>query len=259
MVKCQFCGKEVYLPYRCKYCGGVFCYEHRLPEAHACSAYTGEEWDIPVKVKRRRPAVRVKIPRLNLAAYGYNNIIIAVCTILFVLSLIFPIDTFLALDPRLVIFMPWQLITSIFLHASFDHYLVNMLVLFFFGSELERRVGSKTYLNIFLISGLAGNLAYILFAVSTGQMIPALGASGAIFGVMGTLAIIAPEIRVLLFFFIPMSIRMAIILFALWDLVMLPLSMQTGVAHIAHLAGLVTGVYYGRRLKYRIREYFRWW
>ena len=88
MVKCQICGKELYLPYKCRYCGGIFCYEHRHPEAHACPAYTGEEWDIPVKVKKRKiPAVKIKTPKLGLAAYGYNNLVIAICTVLFLLSL----------------------------------------------------------------------------------------------------------------------------------------------------------------------------
>ena len=84
-------------------------------------------------------------------------------------------------------------------------------------------------------------------------MYPALGASAAIFGVMGTLAIIAPEIRVLLFFILPLRIRDAIILFALFDVVGAIL-MADNVAHVAHLAGLVVGLYYGRRLK-RLRYY----
>jgi membrane associated rhomboid family serine protease len=74
---------------------------------------------------------------------------------------------------------------------------------------------------------------------------------------MGALAIIAPEIRVLLFFFIPVDIRTAILLFAIYDLVMLPYSMQTGVAHVAHLAGLLVGLYYGKKLRI-VRRFHGW-
>lgn len=259
MNTCDICGKKEYLPFHCKYCGGTFCIEHRLPEEHKCSIKN--DWNVPVKVKKPKmkltmPVPKIKEPSLKrITAYGHNNLILATCTIFFFLSIIYrPIEGYLALHPILIFYMPWQILTSIFLHTSFEHYFVNMIVLLFFGSELERRVGSKLFLRIFLFSGLAGNIAYLAFAYSTGHLHPALGASGAIFGVMGTLAIIAPEIRVLLFFLIPMSIRMTILLFAAWDLFMLPYSMQTGVAHIAHLAGLFIGLYYGKKLRI-VRRY----
>ncbi len=106
---------------------------------------------------------------------------------------------------------------------------------------------------IFFLSGLAGNFAYLGYAYFTNPLIPALGASGAISGVLGTLAIIAPEIRVLLFFAIPMNIRTLIVLFAIGEIVFFMGSVgsgiQTGVAHSAHLAGLLVGLYYGKRLK----------
>lgn len=107
---------------------------------------------------------------------------------------------------------------------------------------------------IFFLAGLVGNFAYLGYAYLTNPLIPALGASGAIYGVLGTLAIIAPEIRVLLFFAIPMSIRSLIILFAIVDIVGFmgsvgPMGLHTGVAHSAHLAGLLVGLYYGKRLK----------
>jgi len=111
-----------------------------------------------------------------------------------------------------------------------------MIVLFFFGGELERRVGSGKYLEIFLISGIVGNLGYIAFCYATHSFYPALGASGAIYGVMAALAIIAPEIKVLLFFFIPLSIRVALLLFILYNLLSMPFSSATGIAYSAHLA-----------------------
>ncbi len=213
------------------------------------------DYYIPVKVRGRNP-------------YGWNNTIIAICIIVYVLKLFMgfvgiyipyyhtyvnPIDFFLALVPVDVIFMPWQIVTSVFDHANFWHLFVNMFVLFFFGSELERRVGGKRYLTVFFSSGIAGSLAYLFYAFLTNPYVPAMGASAAIFGVMGALAVIAPEIRVIIFPIpIPISIKVAILLFAIYDLLLLPFSYATGVAHVSHLAGLLMGIYLGKR--YRVRR-----
>ncbi len=213
---------------------------------------SSDDWDIPVKVKRKRSfrySSPYPPPRRGLAAYGYNNIIIGICTVVFFLELVFPqVVEYFALWPTRVAYMPWQFVTAIFLHGGFDHYLVNMIVLFFFGGELERRVGSGKYLEIFLVSGIAGNLGYLAFCYATHSFYPALGASGAIYGVMAALAIIAPEIKVLLFFFIPLSIRVALLLFILYNLLSMPFSSATGIAYSAHLAGILTGLYYGYRI-----------
>jgi membrane associated rhomboid family serine protease len=212
---------------------------------------------IPVRVKRRNP-------------YGWNNTIIATCILIYLLKALSGllgfyaivrtpfgvyrdniVDYLFALTPINVLFMPWQILTSIFVHADFWHLFINMFVLFFFGNELERRLGGKRYLTVFFASGIAGSLAYLLYAFLTNPFIPAMGASAAIFGVMGALAVIAPEIRVLIFPFpFPVSIKIAILLFAIYDLLLLPFSYSTGVAHIAHLAGLLVGLYLGK--KYRI-------
>ncbi len=266
MAKCDVCGKEEYLPYRCKYCGGTFCAEHRLPEKHNCPGIRRDEeyWNVPVKVKRSKPVeISVKPVKRSvrrLGVYGWNNVIIGICTVVFFIKLLFGsvVDYYLALTPSLVLRMPWQIITAIFDHAGFWHYFVNMFVLLFFGSELERRVGGGNYLKVFFLSGIAGNLAYIAYAYATGTPnVAALGASAAIFGVMGALAVIAPYMNVILFvpIPIPLNIRWAILLFALYDLILLPFSMQTGVAHIAHLAGLVVGIYMGKILRMRVRWY----
>ncbi len=256
-MKCDICGKEEVLPYKCNYCGGTFCSEHRLPEKHFCEGI----YDIPVKVKKdweigRERSVTIQKPKVSISQYGYNNIFLGIITLMFFVSLIFPqIMNFLALYPDKFYYMPWQLVTSIFLHGSFDHYLVNAIVLLFFGGELERRLGSKRYLEIFFLSGIAGNFFYILFSFATNNFAPAVGASGALYGIMGALALIAPEIRVLLFFVIPVDIKTAILLFAAYNILMLPFTAFTGVAYIAHLGGLLVGLYYGK--KYSIYRRFR--
>ncbi|MEM0214619.1 MAG: rhomboid family intramembrane serine protease [Archaeoglobaceae archaeon] len=196
--------------------------------------------------------------RQKLFPYGANNLVLFVCLILFFISIFLPykmVDLF-ALHPDQVLIKPWQLVTSIFLHIDFWHFFINCFVLLFFGAELERLLGERGYFKVFFASGLAGNFGYILYAYATHSLIPALGASGAIFGVMGTLAIIAPGIKIIIFPIpIPVNIRAAILLFALYDFGMLMLTtthiIGSGVAYIAHLTGLAIGIMIGERMRFR--------
>lgn len=191
--------------------------------------------------------------------YGANNAILFLCLIFFSISIFVPyrliVDWF-ALHPLEFFEKPWQLITSIFLHLEFWHFFINCFVLLFFGAELERLLGSKGYLRVFFASGLAGNAGYIAYAYATDSFIPALGASGAIFGIMGCLAMIAPSIKIIIFPIpIPISIGLALLVFALYDFSMLMLStthlIGGGVAYIAHLTGLAVGILIGERLRFR--------
>jgi len=177
--------------------------------------------------------------------------ILAICVFVSLLKLIAPdfVYGYLALNPVYVMQRPWTLITHMFVHANFDHLFWNMLVLFFFGTELEKRVGETRFFEIYMISGLAAALGQML--VSTGTL---LGASGAIYGVLGCLAIIAPEIRILLFFIIPLRIQHAVVLFAFMDFLM----MGTGdsIAHAAHLTGLLVGLAFGYMMRNQPQVYY---
>ncbi len=181
---------------------------------------------------------------------SYTGLILLICVVVFFLSLIargFVYD-YLALNPDELMQRPWTLITHMFVHANFDHLFWNMLFLFFFGTELERRVGDAKFLQIYLLSGIVAALAQLL--IFPGLLV---GASGALYGVMGCLAIIAPEIRVLVFFVIPLSIRAAVVLFALVDF--LTLGAADNIAHMAHIAGLLVGLAFGYAMK-RQPKYF---
>ena len=128
-----------------------------------------------------------------------------------------------------------------------------MLFLFFFGMELERRVGGRKFLQIYILSGIVAALAQT--AVTSGSMVGMVGASGALFGALGCLAIIAPEIRVLLFFVIPMSIRWAVVVFALIDFLFM--GSADNIAHMAHIAGLFVGLAFGQMMKDQPQFYYR--
>jgi membrane associated rhomboid family serine protease len=155
---------------------------------------------------------------------------------------------------------PWTLLTSIFMHAEgfTFHILVNAMVLFFFGTELERRVGTRRFLKIFFSAGILAGLGFVGFNYATASLFggavspaPAVGASGALYGVFACLAIIAPEITVLAFLIIPMKIRTALVAFVVLDLFLL--SQSTFVASSAHLSGAIVGLYYG----FKMRDEFR--
>lgn len=121
---------------------------------------------------------------------------------------------------------------------------------------MENRLGVSKYLKIFILSGLAGSLGYIAYSYIFNVYSPALGASAAIFGVFGCLALIAPEVRIIIFPIpIPIGIRTALMLFAIYEFWMMFLNtihvFETNVANVAHLAGLFVGLYYGKMFKKR--------
>ncbi len=180
--------------------------------------------------------------------------IIALCIFVSIIMAANPwaVRGYLALNPALVESRPWTLVTHIFVHADIGHLFWNMLALFFFGTELERRVGERNFLIIFLVSGIFGGIVEML--VATGYM---MGASGGVMGVMGALAMIAPEIKVIIFPLpIPLGITLAIALLAFLDLYyQISLRGADGIGHMAHLAGLFVGIFFGQSFGRRRRYY----
>ena len=149
----------------------------------------------------------------------------------------------------------WTVITSMFIHGSFFHLFVNMLSLFFLGSFLEKLVGSKRFLFIYIISGILASLFFVFFAFAFGQnlTIPAVGASGAIFGIGGVLAVLTPKVPVYLMFIpipMPLWFGIALMLVLIW-LVSAVAGLPIG--NTAHLGGLIAGLIYGffLRLKHK--------
>ena len=164
--------------------------------------------------------------------------LLGINVVVFIIQMIFPAFTeAFVLRQGDLFTAPWTLLTSMFMHGSFPHILFNMFVLMMFGPIIEQRIGMKRFLGIYLVSGIAAGVAASFFYTA------ALGASGAIMGILGVTIILIPDLQVLFFFFIPMSLRTAGIIIAAIDI--FGIFVPTGVANIAHLGGLATGLAYG--------------
>jgi len=140
----------------------------------------------------------------------------------------------------------WQPVTYIFLHGGLLHILLNMLGLFFFGPDTERAIGTKRFLWLYFICGILGGLGWLLL---TGRQtpFPCIGASGAIFGILGAFAALFPArpITLLLFFVIPVTMQARTLALALAIFSLLFMAGQAGnIAYAAHLAGGLTGYLY---------------
>lgn len=139
---------------------------------------------------------------------------------------------------------PWIILTSMFLHASTMHILFNMYALYIFGPLIQQRIGPKRFLLAYFAGGIIAGIAFTIFNPASS----ALGASGAIMTILGLVIMLMPHLRVLFFFVVPMSMRTAGIIFAAIDLIGFVSPFQTGIAHVAHLAGLTVGLFYGYQL-----------
>jgi rhomboid-like protein len=143
----------------------------------------------------------------------------------------------------------WTLITSVFSHNMIFHLFINMFILYGFGNIMENIMGSKKFIVFYLIAGLVGSLAHCLAsALLMGQSsLPALGASGAVAGVVVLFALMNPKQLVLLFGIIPMPAIGAaglFILFDLWGLISQTRGSEVPIGHGAHLGGALVGIIY---------------
>jgi len=130
----------------------------------------------------------------------------------------------------------WRFATSIFLHGSIVHLLYNLFALALFGIILEKFIGSKNFLLVFFLSGIFANVVAVNFYNSS------LGVSGAIYGILGGLVLIKPNMMVWAFGF-PMPMFVAGILWVAGSVLGIFIPSNTG--HIAHLSGIIIGFILG--------------
>lgn len=144
--------------------------------------------------------------------------------------------------PQLVIFAPWQLVTYSFLHGSLAHIFFNMFALWMFGSELERLWGGKRFAIVWFASVITGALAQILMYLVTGSFGPVVGASAGVFGLLLCFGLIFPNRQLMLIFPpIPMPAKVFVVVYGLLELMLGVTGLQPGVAHFAHLGGMLGG------------------
>lgn len=156
-------------------------------------------------------------------------------------------------------FAVWQLVTYLFIHASFTHILWNMLALWLFGAELERLWGTQRFLRFYFTCGIFAGLTVIAAAyIFSGVNIKTVGSSGAIYGILMAYAVMFPERPVLMGLLIPIKSKYFVIICG--GMVFLQSynatvgGQRSGVAVLAHLGGLVAGflLLRGRRLRGQI-------
>lgn len=264
--ECDNCGFRDPMPFVCKFCGGSFCYNHRLPESHNCPGLVklkervreSGKYYIPdhrLTLKKERPSpFRPVSKALSVMKASYSLTILAIALVAFFLDIItgyrYHLD--FALYPFDIFYRPLRfalnLVTHMFMHGGGFHLLFNMMFLYFFGPELERRIGGKKFLAVYFISGFAGGVGYLLWSLFTNQNYPVVGASGALFGIFGCLAILAPEIRIYLFFIpVPMKLTHALVFFTILDIIFIvggdPIALS------AHLGGAAAGLLMGSWMK----------
>lgn len=141
-----------------------------------------------------------------------------------------------------VAFFPWQVVTYGFLHGGLMHLGFNMFALYMFGGAIEQVVGPRRYLTYYLVCVIAAALTQLGFAALTGDIYPTVGASGGVFGLLLAYAVYFPRNRVMLLFPpIPIPARWFVVIYAGIELFLGVTGTQSGVAHFAHLGGLVGG------------------
>ncbi len=140
------------------------------------------------------------------------------------------------------LFMPWQIVSYAFLHAGLTHLMFNMFGLWMFGSDLERVWGGKRFVIFYFVAVLAAALAQLVVTAATGANYPTIGASGGLFGLLVGFAVLFPNRKVIpLIPPIPMPAPVFVTIYGLLELTLGVTGSQSGVAHFAHLGGLVGG------------------
>ncbi|MFH1711566.1 MAG: rhomboid family intramembrane serine protease [Nanoarchaeota archaeon] len=171
--------------------------------------------------------------------------IAGVCIIFFIFQLTFSGFTESLVLNQASYMQPWRFVSSIFLHGGLAHIVFNLFALILFGLILEKLIGSKKFLILYFVSGIIANLIAINFYSSS------LGASGAIYGVLGCLAVLRPKMVVWVYS-LPMPMFVAAIIWVLAGF--LGLFTPSNVGDIAHLSGIGVGFLYGLWLRERKKE-----
>ena len=150
-------------------------------------------------------------------------------------NLFFPL---FGLVPKLVWseLMLWQPITYMFLHGGVWHVLINMFVLWMFGSELERLWGKTRFIKFYFFTGIGAGTVTMIFSYSS--MIPIVGASGAVYGILLAYGLIYPNRKIYLYGIIPIKSIWFVIAVGLLAFIS-SINNNSNISHLTHLSGMV--------------------
>lgn len=188
----------------------------------------------------------------------FINILVYIATII---NKDFMFKSFALFYPTSPFFHWWQLLTHMFMHGNFWHLFFNMYSLFIFGSTVERTIGTKKFLILYFVAGFGAVALHFgvmniqtavlaaqvrnsvdgaLQAFASIKMVPTVGASGAIYGLLLSYALLHPQNRLTLIFPpITLSAKTWVIIFAVIELFTGVSGVSDGVAHFAHLGGML--------------------
>ena len=146
----------------------------------------------------------------------------------------------------------WVFISCIFLHADPEHLILNMIALFFFGKVVEMELGRKKFLLVFFSSSIVGNIAFLTFSFITGSIgSVVIGASAAIFGILGIAMLVKPFEFIFYPYLIPVPLILVAMLYTLYNLASFLLVaanlQESSISYISHIGGLATGMIFGFR------------
>ncbi|MDR2482332.1 MAG: rhomboid family intramembrane serine protease [Treponema sp.] len=182
--------------------------------------------------------------------YHYVNAafyLIGINILVFAGQQMFPrISLYAALNPVAVMNgWVWQPVTYMFAHGGVSHLLFNMLALFIFGSQVERRMGSKEFILYYMVTGiLAGGFSFLVYWFTGAYRVSLLGASGAIFAVQLAYAAYFPDAVVYIWGILPLRAPVMVLGFTALELISSVFGFRSGVAHLTHLAGFAFGWLY---------------
>lgn len=172
--------------------------------------------------------------------------IIIINVALFLIRLVLPqITPFLGLTSSNIIPMIWQPVTYMFMHGDVFHILINMVVLWMFGTELETIWGRKEFLKFYFITGTGSGLVWLLFNLTHPYAV-LIGASGAIYGVLLAYGLMFPNRTVYLYFLFPVKVKYFVLFlgvlafFSSWQ-------PNGNISHLTHLSGMAIGYIYLNR------------
>ena len=179
-----------------------------------------------------------------------KNLIIANCVIYLAIMLLPEFNHFCAkylqlwwVDTYHFNFHSYQFVTYMFLHGGFGHLFFNMFALWMFGRTLEYEIGSKRFLTYYMVCGIGAALIQISLATMLGEQMILLGASGAVMGLLLAFGLMHPNNMVLVFPIpFPIKAKWFVIGYAVLEIVLGSSGVSTGVAHFAHLGGMIWGL-----------------